>query len=150
MTNPAIDFSALTVNERMLLIDEIWASIAQDDPSVADPTAEDWAEIHRRVAELKLHPETAVTWEEVKENIFQSLRNPDLRYEIVISWREADDLFVAQVPELAGCTANGVTHGDALRNVERVILEWIETARAIGREVPIPRGRRPNASGANA
>jgi putative addiction module component (TIGR02574 family) len=129
----------------LLLIDEISASIAQDDPSIADPTAEDWAEIHRRGAELKLHPETAVTWEEMKESIFQSLRNPDLRYEIVISWREADDLFVAEVPELAGCTADGVTHGDALRNVQRVILEWIETARAIGREVPKPRAWRPHA-----
>ncbi len=63
------------------------------------------------------------------------------RYEIIIFWSEEDDAFIAQVPELAGCQADGKTHQDALANVEVIIEEWIETARALGREIPKPKGR---------
>jgi predicted RNase H-like HicB family nuclease len=67
--------------------------------------------------------------------------NTEHRYEIVIYWSEPDQAFVAEVPELAGCMADGTTHRDALRNVETTISEWIETARALGREIPKPKGR---------
>ena len=67
--------------------------------------------------------------------------NTEHRYEIVIYWSEPDQAFVAEVPELAGCMADGTTHGDALRNVETAISTWIETARALGREIPKPKGR---------
>lgn len=67
---------------------------------------------------------------------------PDLRYEIVIYWSEPDQLFVAEVPELPGCAADGDTYQDALVHAERVIREWVETAIALGRDVPPPRGRR--------
>ena len=67
--------------------------------------------------------------------------NTEHRYEIVIYWSEPDQAFVAEVPELAGCMADGATHRDALRNVETTISEWIETARALGREIPKPKGR---------
>jgi predicted RNase H-like HicB family nuclease len=63
------------------------------------------------------------------------------RYEIVIYWSEPDSAFVVEVPELAGCIADGPTHADALRRVGPVIAEWIETARALGREIPKPKGR---------
>jgi len=67
--------------------------------------------------------------------------NAEYRYEIVIYWSEADHAFVAEVPELAGCMADGATHSDALQNVETAISEWIATARALGREIPKPKGR---------
>ena len=67
--------------------------------------------------------------------------NAEYRYEIVIYWSEPDQAFVAEVPELAGCMADGTTHADALRNVETAVSEWIETARALGREIPKPKGR---------
>lgn len=63
------------------------------------------------------------------------------RYEIVIYWSEPDRAFVAEVPELAGCKADGIRRADALKNVELVIAEWIETARGLGREIPKPKGR---------
>ena len=63
------------------------------------------------------------------------------RYEIVIYWSEPDQAFVAEVPELAGCMADGTTQGDALRNVETAINEWLETANALGREIPKPKSR---------
>jgi predicted RNase H-like HicB family nuclease len=63
------------------------------------------------------------------------------KYEIIIYWSDDDNAFIAEVPELAGCMADGPTYQDALRNVEVIIEEWIETAREIGRQVPEPKGR---------
>lgn len=64
-----------------------------------------------------------------------------IRYEIIIYWSTEDEAFVAEVPELPGCMSDGPTYQDALRNVEAVIGEWIETARELGRAIPEPRGR---------
>ena len=56
------------------------------------------------------------------------------RYEIIIDWSQADEAFIAQVPELPGCAADGKTYKEALANVEIIIHEWIETAKELGRE----------------
>ncbi len=65
----------------------------------------------------------------------------DSRYEIVIYWSSEDDAFVAEVPELPGCMADGKTYHEALSNTEQIIQEWIETAKEIGRTIPQPKGR---------
>ena len=54
------------------------------------------------------------------------------RYEVIIYWSEADKTFIAEVPELAGCAADGATYQEALAAVEIVIDEWIETAKELG------------------
>ena len=64
-----------------------------------------------------------------------------IRYEIILFWSEADHAFIAEVPELPGCMADGATYQEALANVEVVIQEWIETARELGRPIPEPKGR---------
>ena len=63
------------------------------------------------------------------------------KYEIILYWSETDEAFVAEVPELPGCMADGRTYEEALTNARIVINEWVETAKAIGREVPEPKGR---------
>jgi predicted RNase H-like HicB family nuclease len=63
------------------------------------------------------------------------------RYEVIIYWSDEDQAFIAEVPELPGCAADGKTHRDALTKVDLVIAEWIETAKALGREIPEPKGR---------
>ncbi len=63
------------------------------------------------------------------------------RYEIIIYWSKEDKAFIAEVPELPGCMADGLTHKDALNNVETVIEEWIETAKSLNRPIPEPKGR---------
>ena len=63
------------------------------------------------------------------------------KYEIIIYWSAEDDAFIAEVPELLGCAADGVTYQEALSNVEVIIAEWIETAREISRPIPEPKGR---------
>lgn len=64
-----------------------------------------------------------------------------IRYEVIIYWSNEDEAFIAEVPELAGCTADGATYQAALANVETVIQEWIETAKELGRPIPEPKGR---------
>ena len=63
------------------------------------------------------------------------------KYEIIIYWSEEDGAFIAEVPELAGCLADGATYQEALANAEIIIGEWIETARDLGRQIPEPKGR---------
>ena len=65
----------------------------------------------------------------------------EFRYEIIIYWSEEDQAYIAAVPELPGCTADGPTYQEALAQVEVVIGEWIETAKELGRQVPEPKGR---------
>ena len=63
------------------------------------------------------------------------------RYEVILYWSSEDDAFVAEVPELPGCAADGATYQEALGNVQVVIEEWLETAKELGRVIPEPRGR---------
>ena len=64
-----------------------------------------------------------------------------MRYELIIYWSRADEAFVVEVPELPGCMADGASYEEAVTNAQVVIQEWIETARALGRTIPEPRGR---------
>ncbi len=61
------------------------------------------------------------------------------KYEIIIYWSEEDGAFIAEIPELPGCMADGATYEEAIRNAEIVISEWIETAKTLGREIPTPK-----------
>lgn len=63
------------------------------------------------------------------------------KYELIIYWSKQDSCFLVEVPELAGCMADGSTYEEAVANAQIVIQEWIETARELGREIPVPKGR---------
>ena len=63
------------------------------------------------------------------------------KYEVVIYWSKEDEAFIAEVPELPGCAADGKSHKEALANVEIVIGEWIETAHQLKRDIPEPKGK---------
>jgi len=64
-----------------------------------------------------------------------------MKYEVIIYWSQEDQAFIAEVPELPGCAADGETYQAALQNVEVIMQEWIETAQELGRIVPQPKGR---------
>lgn len=64
-----------------------------------------------------------------------------IRYELIIYWSDVDQSFIVEVPELPGCMADGETYEQAVANAQRVIAEWIEMARELGRPVPEPKGR---------
>jgi predicted RNase H-like HicB family nuclease len=63
------------------------------------------------------------------------------KYEIILYWSKEDNAVIAEVPELPGCMADGADYKEALQNAEVVIEQWIETAKAIGRELPEARGK---------
>ena len=63
------------------------------------------------------------------------------KYEIILYWSDEDGAFIAEVPELPGCAADGSTYQEALASVEVIIQEWIETAKELGRPIPQPKGR---------
>ena len=63
------------------------------------------------------------------------------KYEIIIYWSDEDSAYIAEVPELPGCAADGKTYQTALGNAEVIINEWIETAEELGRPIPIPKGK---------
>jgi len=69
------------------------------------------------------------------------MRNSKYKYELIIYWSNEDNAFIVEVPELPGCAADGATYQEALQNVEKVIKEWIETAKELGRPIPVPKGR---------
>ena len=64
------------------------------------------------------------------------------KYEIIIYWSNEDDVFVAEVPELPGCTAHGDSQEAALKSVNLAMDLWLETAREFGDAIPEPKGRR--------
>ncbi|MEG3990218.1 type II toxin-antitoxin system HicB family antitoxin [Microcoleus sp. AT3-A2] len=64
-----------------------------------------------------------------------------MKYEVIIYWNEEDQAFIAEVPELPGCAADGENYQEALQNLEIIMQEWIETANALGRPIPQPKGR---------
>ncbi len=63
------------------------------------------------------------------------------KYEIIIYWNAEDESYIAEVPELAGCAADGETLVKAVENVYIAISEWIETAKILGRDIPEPKGK---------
>jgi predicted RNase H-like HicB family nuclease len=64
-----------------------------------------------------------------------------IKYEVILYWSEEDQAFIAEVPELPGCMADGESYQKALANVEVIAKEWIETARELGRKIPKPKGK---------
>jgi len=61
------------------------------------------------------------------------------KYEVIIYWSKDDNSFIAEVPELPGCMADGNSYADAIENVQTIMSEWIETAKSLGRPIPEPK-----------
>jgi predicted RNase H-like HicB family nuclease len=64
-----------------------------------------------------------------------------IKYEMIIYWSEIDQAYLAEIPELAGCMADGASYTEAVDNAEKVIAEWLETAKELGRDIPESKGR---------
>lgn len=63
------------------------------------------------------------------------------KYEVILYWSNEDNRYIAEVPELAGCMADGETMAEALENIHTVMEEWIETAQIMGKDIPEPKGK---------
>lgn len=64
----------------------------------------------------------------------------NIKYEIIIYWSDEDNSFIAEVPELSGCTDGG-TYNEVIHNIQVIIQEWIESAKLLGRKIPEPKGK---------
>ena len=63
------------------------------------------------------------------------------KYEIIIYWSKEDKAYIAEIPELPGCMADGETYQQALARAETTIKEWLETAAMLKRPIPKPKGK---------
>jgi len=64
-----------------------------------------------------------------------------IMYEMIIYWSDGDNCYLAEVPELPGCMADGKTRAEAVANAEVIISEWIEVDKEDGRTIPKPKGK---------
>ena len=65
----------------------------------------------------------------------------EAKYEVIIYWSKDDDAYIAEVPELAGCMADGSSYVEAINNAQIVIQQWIDTANDLGKPIPEPKGK---------
>ena len=63
------------------------------------------------------------------------------KFEVIIYWSKEDNSFIAEVPELPGCMADGLSYNDAIDNVQIIMEQWINTAKSLGRDIPEPKGK---------
>lgn len=64
-----------------------------------------------------------------------------IKYEMIVYWSEIDNAYLVEVPEIAGCMADGATYQEAVNNAQQIIQEWLDTAQELGRFIPKPKGR---------
>jgi len=60
-------------------------------------------------------------------------------YTVNTYWSEEDGCFLAEIPELPGCMADGRTAEEAKQNIQSVAEDWVKMATYMGREVPAPK-----------
>ena len=65
----------------------------------------------------------------------------NLKYEIIVYWSNEDKSFIAEMPELPGCIADGKSYEEVLKNIKVIAGEWIETDKESGREILNPKGK---------
>jgi predicted RNase H-like HicB family nuclease len=63
----------------------------------------------------------------------------DLKYEVKIYWSDDDNCFIAEMPQLPGCVADGETYKEALKNIEKIRDIWISNAEKYGDIIPKPK-----------
>ncbi len=63
------------------------------------------------------------------------------KHEIIIWWSKDDNCYLAEVPELAGCMADGDTLSEVTAAIEESIKLWIEVNTQRGFPIPEPKGR---------
>jgi putative addiction module component (TIGR02574 family) len=67
------EIKTLSVDDRLLLVQEIWDSISLE-PEQLELTEAQEQELSRRLADHKENPNTVVSWDEVKTQALERLR----------------------------------------------------------------------------
>lgn len=61
-----------------------------------------------------------------------------MKYLIEVFWRDEDEGYIANIPDLPGCSARGATPEEAVREIEDAQQTWIEACIKAGDPVPPP------------
>lgn len=69
----SLGIERLGIEERLILVEELWDSIAADSAAIPLTVAQR-AELDRRIAEHEKSPDDVVPWEEVKGSITERLK----------------------------------------------------------------------------
>lgn len=62
-------------------------------------------------------------------------------YHINVFWSDEDGSYVADIPDLAHCSAFGATPQEALAEVMIAKAAWLESATEAGKPIPRPKYR---------
>jgi predicted RNase H-like HicB family nuclease len=68
------------------------------------------------------------------------------RYHINVFWSDEDGAWIADVPDLRGCSAHGRSPAEAAAEAQEAIALWLETARSEGIDIPEARYRPSSAA----
>lgn len=60
------------------------------------------------------------------------------KYRMTVAWSDVDDAWIAEVPELAGCVADGATPQEAVAAAMVAIDRWLRIASEEGWPIPAP------------
>ncbi len=70
MSKPQVDFSELTVAERIQLAEDIWDSLSEA-PELLELTDAQRAELDRRLAAAEADPDAVVSWSELRQELLK-------------------------------------------------------------------------------
>ncbi len=59
-------------------------------------------------------------------------------YDINLKWSDQDQAWIALVPDLPGCMADGETPEEALAEIRKSIHDWLDESARIGYPIPVP------------
>lgn len=60
------------------------------------------------------------------------------RYRVYLHWSNEDAAWLAEVPDLPGCLADGTTQELALKAANKAAARWVQVAKQAGRPIPAP------------
>lgn len=71
MSTVAANYRSLPISERIELVEDIWDSIAEETSAPIQLSAEQRAELHRRLAAHQADPSSSIAWEQVRATLFK-------------------------------------------------------------------------------
>ena len=129
---------ALTNAERLSVIEAVTRLIREDLLRAEAARIETDRQLRKAAEDARDLYEGGALAEWIDHPVSPSAPSDRLPYSVTVSWSEQDRLFLASVPDLPICVADGATREQAITNIEIVIQEWIGTALALGRTIPPP------------